>query len=63
MAESKTATLSVNDLIDGIIDGIQASKNLVVNVGAGGVDLAQDTVAAANKKFDELIDALQKMKG
>lgn len=63
MAEPKTVSLNINDLIDGVIDTLQGAKNIVVNVGAGGVDVAQDAVQGANKKFDELIDALQKLKG
>lgn len=63
MAEPKTVSLNINDLIDGVIDTLQGAKNIVVKVGAGGVDVAQDAVAGANKKFDELIDALQKLKG
>lgn len=61
MAAPKTVTLNVNDVIQGIIDQLQASKNLVVQVGGGLVDIGQGGVTAINGKIDEAIDALQKM--
>lgn len=57
----KTVTLSVNDVLQGLIDGLQASKNLIVSVSSGGVDIIQEGAIKANGKIDEAIDVLQKM--
>jgi predicted transcriptional regulator len=61
MAEPKTVTLSLNDIIKGVVDSLQASKSIVVNVGQGGVDFLQEGANKANDAIDEAIDALQKM--
>lgn len=61
MAAPKTVTLSVNDVLQGLIDGLQASKNLIVSVSSGGVDIIQEGAIKANGKIDEAIDTLQKM--